>query len=562
MKEKKFYDFSSGTVVRMLFVQTSNFFLFACLLVTMAGINPLSAQKINNQFSDVIKVGSQRELFVDDFLIERLVGKAELRLHHPNPQNIVLETNEAWEGNGTNYVTVFQDGTKYRMYYRASHYSYLEGKDRSSHRDLYCYAESSDGIHWIKPELGLFSWNGSKKNNIILDGGNENFAPFLDTNPQCSADAKYKALGVRGGKHGLYAYKSVDGIRWKLMDSLPVITKGAFDSQNLAFWDAHRGEYRGYHRDFRGKGDVDLINAGIGEGRDIRTETSNDFFHWTEPVFLDYSANVDPGNHNAASVTVKNKLGNEYPSGRVSELYTNQILPYYRAPHLLIGFPTRYIDRGWTESAKALPRYDYRQVRAKESRREGTAVTEGMIISSRDRKHFSVWPESFLRPGLRNRDTWFYGDMYQNWGIVETISAIEDAPSELSIYASERALQEKGVVLRRYSLRIDGFVSLHAPLIGGELITKPITFVGNQLLMNVSTSAAGSVRVEVQDVNGQPLPGFSLADCHEIYGDDLERAISWKGSPDLGYFAGKPIRLRFVIKDADVYSFVFQKRTR
>lgn len=562
MKEKKFYDFSSGTVVRMLFVQTSNFFLFACLLVTMAGINPLSAQKINNQFSDVIKVGSQRELFVDDFLIERLVGKAELRLHHPNPQNIVLETNEAWEGNGTNYVTVFQDGTKYRMYYRASHYSYLEGKDRSSHRDLYCYAESSDGIHWIKPELGLFSWNGSKKNNIILDGGNENFAPFLDTNPQCSADAKYKALGVRGGKHGLYAYKSVDGIRWKLMDSLPVITKGAFDSQNLAFWDAHRGEYRGYHRDFRGKGDVDLINAGIGEGRDIRTETSNDFFHWTEPVFLDYSANVDPGNHNAASVTVKNELGNEYPSGRVSELYTNQILPYYRAPHLLIGFPTRYIDRGWTESAKALPRYDYRQVRAKESRREGTAVTEGMIISSRDRKHFSVWPESFLRPGLRNRDTWFYGDMYQNWGIVETISAIEDAPPELSIYASERALQEKGVVLRRYSLRVDGFVSLHAPLIGGELVTKPITFVGNQLLMNVSTSAAGSVRVEVQDGNGQPLPGFSLADCYEIYGDDLERAIGWKGSPDLGSLTGKPVRLRFVIKDADVYSFVFQERTR
>ena len=98
---------------------------------------------------------------------------------------------------------------------------------------------------------------------------------------------------------------------------------------------------------------------------------------------------------------MKDPVGAKYPFGRVSELYTNQIAPYYRAPHLLLGFPTRYIDRGWTESAKALPRYDYRQVRAKGSPREGTAVTDGMFITSRDRKQFSVWPESFVRPGLR-----------------------------------------------------------------------------------------------------------------------------------------------------------------
>ena len=96
---------------------------------------------------------------------------------------------------------------------------------------------------------------------------------------------------------------------------------------------------------------------------------------------------------------MKDPVGANYPFGRVSELYTNQIAPYYRAPHLLLGFPTRYIDRGWTESAKALPRYEYRQIRAKGSPREGTAVTDGMFITSRDRKLFSVWPESFVRPG-------------------------------------------------------------------------------------------------------------------------------------------------------------------
>ena len=192
--------------------------------------------------------------------------------------------------------------------------------------------------------------------------------------------------------------------------------------------------------------------------------------------------------------------------------------------------------------------------------REGTAVTDGMFITSRDRKLFSVWPESFVRPGLRTRDTWFYGDTYQNWGLVETKSAIDDAPPELSLYVTEHTLQEDGALLRRYTLRIDGFVSLHAPLVGGELLTKPIIFAGNQLVLNVSTSAAGSVRAEIQNIDGQALPGFTLADCHEVYGDDLEHAVAWKGSPDLGALAGQPVHLRLEVKDADLYSFRFQER--
>ncbi len=332
------------------------------------------------------EIGSQRELFVDASLVERLSPLAELRLNHPTAQDVALVTDEAWEGNATNYVTVFQDGEKYRMYYRGSHASYLSGKDRPSTPDLYCYAESADGIHWTKPKLGLFAHQGSKQNNIVWDGvGAHAFVPFRDANPSAASDAKYKALGVGGSKHGLYAFKSADGLHWSLMHPEPIITKGAFDSQNLAFWDAQRGEYREYHRDFR-------------EGRDIRTSASPDFLHWSDPEFLSYSAVIDPGHVSGQPADVKDPVGAKYPAGRVSELYTNQIGPYYRAPNLLLGFPTRYIDRGWTESAKALPRYDYRQIRGKNSPREGTAVTDGMLIASRDREHFSVWPESFLRP--------------------------------------------------------------------------------------------------------------------------------------------------------------------
>ena len=74
--------------------------------------------------AEPVAIGSRRELFVDDSLVERLAGKADLRLHQPTPQNVALVTDAPWEGNGTNYVTVFQDGAKYRMYYRGSHYSY------------------------------------------------------------------------------------------------------------------------------------------------------------------------------------------------------------------------------------------------------------------------------------------------------------------------------------------------------------------------------------------------------------------------------------------------------
>ena len=502
--------------------------------------------------AEPVAIGSDLQLFVDNALVERVGGAAELELHHPVPQEIALVTGETWEGNATNYVTVFRDGPIFRMYYRGSHFSYIGGNDRPDHRDLYCYAESPDGIHWTKPKLGINFWMGSNQNNIVLDGiGTHAFAPFRDPNPACAPDAVYKALSWSGPKKGLYAYKSTDALHWTLLSPDPVITRGAFDSLNLAFWDAARGEYREYHRDFREDGPVaDRILAGVEHGRDIRTSSSKDFVHWTSPEFIGYHANVTPGRPTPQATAEL-----PVPTGRISELYTNQVFPYYRAPGLLLGFPTRYTDRGWTESAKALPRPDYREIRAQESRREGTAVTDGMFMSSRDREHFTIWPESFIRPGLRLRDSWFYGDTYQNWGLIETPSALADGPPELSLYVTERTLQETAGVVRRYTLRVDGFVSLHAPLVGGELVTQPLTFAGHQLILNASTSGAGSVRVEIQDADGHALPGFALADCQEFYGDSLAGTASWKRGSDLSSLAGRPVRLRFVVRDADLYSF-------
>ena len=112
--------------------------------------------------------------------------------------------------------------------------------------------------------------------------------------------------------------------------------------------------------------------------------------------------------------------------------------------------------------------------------------------------------------------------------------------------------------IQRMTLRLDGFASLNAPYEGGQLITKPLKFEGSQLEINYSTSAAGGLKVEIQDEKGQPLESFSLKDCPEITGDEISRIVSWQGGDDVGSLAGRTVRLRFVMKDADLYSLRFR----
>ena len=135
---------------------------------------------------------------------------------------------------------------------------------------------------------------------------------------------------------------------------------------------------------------------------------------------------------------------------------------------------------------------------------------------------------------------------------------MEAAANELSVYVSEASHQAEATErLRRHTMRIDGFVSVTAPLSGGELLTKPLVFDGNALVLNFSSSAAGDVRVEVQDARGHAIEGYALSDCHEVWGDDLARTVKWGDTTDVSNLAGQTVRLRFAIRDADLYSFRF-----
>ena len=491
-------------------------------------------------------IGSRLELLVDDYLIDDFSGSAALTLHPPTPQGVVMVTDRPWEGNASHYRTIIKDGDRYRMYFSGLQYDVRDGTMTHGHERFLCYAESTDGVRWDRPDLGLVEFDGSTRNNIIADSQSvervtidpSRLVPFKDLSPDCPQDARYKAVVMgfdntnridattgkpQSKKRGLFALKSADGFHFKLMSDRPILTEGAFDSQNLAFFDPAAGVYREYHRGSRN---------GV---RSILTGTSRDFLHWTESAWV------------------------EFPQAPPEHIYTNQVQPYFRAPHILVGFPLRYVDRGWIDSTGNLPDPDLRRARSNVNPRFGSAVTDGVFMSSRDGLNFKRWSEAFIRPGISRPGSWVYGDNSVAWGMIETKSQLAGAPDELSLYVTDGYWTGKSLNVRRYTLRIDGFVSVRATSDGGEILTKPLIFDGKNLVLNFSTSAAGSVKIELQRPSGNPIKGFTIDDCPEIFGDSLEQVVSWNETSDVSKLSGKPIRMRIIVKDADLYSFRFRR---
>jgi hypothetical protein len=437
-----------------------------------------------------IEIGSRRELFVDTLLVESTTGDATRKLHQPQPREVVLVTGEPWEGNTSAYYTIFQDGDLYRMYYRGSHFD--EQTKKGAHPEVTCYAESTDGIHWTRPEVGVHEFNGSKANNIILSGlGTHCFVAFKDENPDCPPEARYKGIsrGRPEGKKGLYVFQSPDGIRWSLIKNEPVITAGAFDSQNLAFWHPLEQQYIDYHRIF-----VDGIRA-------IMRSTSPDFVTWSEPQLLTYPGTPD------------------------QHLYTNAIRPYPRAPHIYVGFPTRYLPKDQN--------------------------VEPLFMSSRDGVTFDRWSEPVI-PQSAPEDRAGNRSNYMANGLV----VLPGNDREYAVYGTEAYYTGPDSRLRRFTYRLDGFVSLHAGREGGTLVTKPLVYDGGSLLVNFA-APEGSVRASIHPADDADGSGEPLARSDELTGDEIDGELSFD-SGVIAEHSGRPVRLRFDLKNADVYSFKFE----
>jgi hypothetical protein len=229
-------------------------------------------------------------------------------------------------------------------------------------------------------------------------------------------------------------------------------------------------------------------------------------------------------------------------------LYTNQTVAYFRAPHLYLGTAARFWPgrRGLTEAQATELAIDAKTNYPGLKNDSSDAV---LLTSRGGNRYDREFLESLARPGLDRRN-WTARSNYPARGIVPT------GPDEMSIYV-QRNYGQPTHHLERLAYRLDGLASLHAGYSPGELVTKPVVFQGRRLSLNLATSAAGGVAVEIQDLEGRPLPGFALAECREMNTDDLARVVAWKGGEDLGMLAGKPVKLRFRLKDADLFSFQF-----
>ena len=294
---------------------------------------------------------------MDHFLIARMDG-VHLRLHEPRREGVALKFDRPWEGGFSAYTTVLRDGSTYRMYYRGLPIATSDDSPAA----VVCYAESQDGITWTKPSLGLFEIRGTRDNNVILTNAPfaHNFSPFLDERPGVSQTERYKAL-AGDQNSGLHAYRSPDGTHWSPLQAAAVFTKGAFDSQNVAFWSAAEQAYLCYFRTWK--------QVGAEGFRWISRTTSKDFLHWTEPVEMDFGDT--PPEH----------------------LYTNGTHPYYRAPQIYLALAKRFFP-----TKAALPADRARALVSEPDYR--VASSDSVFFTSRGGNRYDrTFLEAFIRPG-------------------------------------------------------------------------------------------------------------------------------------------------------------------
>lgn len=464
--------------------------------------------------AEPIDVGSRLELMLDDHLIESLTNLS-FRLHSPTPAERVVTFDAPWETPTIGYATFLKDGDSYRMYYTS-----YDVKPADAQADkVLCFAESKDGIHWEKPSLGLVKFRGSTDNNIVLGGSTANsFAPFIDTRPGVRDSERYKAVaGIPP-----HPYASSDGMHWRRLSEKPIVTDKdprlsrfpvmhlgdpknkrykVLDTHNVAYWDAQEELYVYYFRVW--------IN---GDMRSFLRMTSRDLLEWPEMESVEF----------------------DHPITTLSQFYTPGILPYFRAPHLFLGFPMRHADRPMLSPSPLFRKY-------------GVSETEFMF--SRDGRYFHRYMEPFVRAGTDLRN-WVKHNNAVQWGLLPLTEEI------MSVYTLQHFWStDSPAYMQRRVLRTDGFVSLSAPHSGGEFTSRPLTFSGSRLVVNFSTGVAGNVHVEVQDAKGKPLEGYTS----KFYGDAIAHTVQWKGGgSDMSQLAGKPIRLRFSMNDTDLYSIQFR----
>lgn len=481
-----------------------------CLFLAAAVLWPVGVH------AGLFNVGSERQLFVDNaFFLQ--TNNVSLQLHQPTKTDLrVVVAEHPWESATINWFTVVEDQgvidtqAKYRMWYEC----YDEAGWYSINDTSFCYAESRDGIHWTKPNLGLYSYEGSTDNNILFrqigpSGGDSRVhgsSVFID--PTAPPSERYKAVsqGIWDSlspNYRITTMVSPDGLNWT-RSSQPVNANFA-DSQYSGFWDDNLQKYVIYGR------------VGTSTGRAIGRAESSNFTQFPSLQQVLQADNADPAD---------------------SDLYNPAAMKYAGAANVYIMFPSLY--------------------------QHGPDTLDIRMAVSRDGVNWTYPDQSEAFIPLGDDGAWDSGSLYMGQGVIQkgNKTLLYYSGSTLTHNASDAELfnADDPRSFSLATLKRDRFVSVDAGEGGGSFVTLPLVFTGEALLLNVDVHEGGSVRVALLDSIGRQLAGYSLSDCLAITGDRLDALVRWSSGADLSGLAGQPIRMQVELLNASLYGFQFAEQ--
>ncbi len=518
--------------------------------------------------ASALDIGDRRQVFIDHRFLESSQG-VRLRVHPPRKTGeMTIAQEHPWESRRVGlYGTVLKVGETHHMWYESlanfdrdekGHHTLMLERDRSDWRRYMCYARSSDGITWEKPNLGLVEFDGSRKNNIVAGHGAAGIEKqaygmvFLD--PNAPPGERFRlVVRLRGnGRNQLNVYSAPDGIHFRptyeRVLSYRDDRRHHLDTYNIIFWDDRIRKYVAYVR---------RNTPGPGQHRtNARSESHRlDLFPDVDDSALSLSTDRLDLHHPDPS------SGTEVP---VVDFYTSIVVKYPWAQDAYYAFPSLYYHydgrflREFTE--KTPHNTGANDIRFAASR-DGIAwhrydrrpfVELGMDGEFDTRDSYMVHG---VVPALNGREMYLYysgKDMLHAWGWTERENRL--------IRKADLAPTREKSAISRLVLRREGFISVQADYSGGEFTTPLLKFQGSELVLNLNTSAAGIARVAILDSDFRPLEGYSLEDCDRIHTTNrIDRQVSWNGESDLGSLAGRSVRLHFELRDLDLYAFQFRR---
>ena len=461
----------------------------------------------------------ESQLFLDDTWVTESVclGRmwhTAIKRHEP-----VLRGDEPWEQDSiVAYGTVLFHEGRFKLWYVSF----------ALPRGAICYAESEDGVRWTKPRLGRVSRDGGSDNNILfdVDDGYVDNLGVIDDHEDTAWPLKMiywkriwkKKYGANceGDEYGLYAARSKDGIAW---DHTPGLILPWWGDRTNVMPARDNGKYVIY-----GKYGPFIENAGR---RVVARSESEDLIKWSKPELVLQPDLEDGPNRNFYSTNV------------------------FRYESLYLGI---------VERMQCVP-----------------DVLDTELVFSHDGR---VWDRSWPRQPFIPRGS---GDAWDRAWVSPTSSAPICHDNNLLVYYSGRAhghAYNRSTTFKAIglaSLRIDGFCSLYAQDRMGRFKTPPMRWRRAELHLNVDprrnlTSfprrCGGEVRVEVRDVSGKPIKGYTFEDCVPLVRntakpnvvaysdrDDATECVRWKRSRKLATLAGQRISLAFKLRDAHIYAF-------